>query len=282
MLFPAQRRFIHRNPAGGRPCTGLLARGQIPILILILILFFLPLAGCGGQSKNGPLLISAAANLQPVLTALTPALQEAVGMDVVFNYGSSGRLAQQIEQGAPVDLFLSANEDYVEELLPAGLLDANSITPFASGCLVIWTRDDHLLLESFQDLTRPEIQRIAMPNPDHAPYGAAARQALQATGLWEAVQPKLVFGENVTQSYQFAQAGDVEAAFVSASQVISEKGHWIAAPPGLYPPLEQTAAVAARSLRPNAAQTVVQFLLSPAAQGLLRQFGYLPIHEASS
>ncbi len=273
-----RRRVFHRHTLN--PLLKPFAWGCLSILLLALI--SLVLAGCGGQPKNDPLLISAAANLQPVLTALTPALQEAAGMDVVFNYGSSGRLAQQIEQGAPVDLFLSANGDYVEELLPAGSLNANSITPFARGRLVIWTRDDHLPLASLQDLTRPEIQRIAMPNPDYAPYGAAARQALQAAGLWETVQPKLVFGENVTQSYQFAQAGDVETAFVSASQVISEKGRWIAVPPGLYPPLEQTAAVAARASRPDAAHAVIQFLLSPAAQDTLRQFGYLPINEASS
>ncbi len=272
------RRVFHCHTH--KPLPKPFAWGSLSIPILALIFFVL--AGCGGQPKSDLLLISAAANLQPVLTALTPALQEAAGMDVVFNYGSSGKLAQQIEQGAPVDLFLSANGDYVEELLPTGSLDANSITPFARGRLVIWTWDEHLHLVSLQDLTRPEIQRIAMPNPDHAPYGAAARQALQSAGLWDVVQPKLVFGENVTQSYQFAQAGDVEAAFVSASQIISEKGRWIAVPPGLYPSLEQTAAVAARSPRPDAAQAVIQFLLSPVAQDILRQFGYLPFNEASS
>ncbi len=271
-------RIFHRHIL--HPLPNPFSLGCLSFLILILIL--LPLTGCGEQPKPDSLLISAAANLQPVLTALTPALQEAVEMDVAFNYSSSGKLAQQIEQGAPVDLFLSANREYVEELISSGVLAPDSMTPFAYGKLVVWTRDDHLSLASLQDLTRPEIQRIAMPNPDHAPYGAAARQALQSAGLWDVVQPKLVFGENVTQSYQFAQAGDVEAAFVSASQVISEKGRWIAVPPDLYPPLEQTAAVAAHSSRPDAAQAVIQFLLSPTAQDILRQFGYLPINEASS
>ncbi len=282
MLFFAQQRFIHQDSASSCSHLGIFARGKIAILILIPILSFSFLVGCGVPSQNDALLVSAAANLQPALTPLEPELEKTLGMEIIFNYGSSGRLAQQIEQGAPVDLFLSANQHYVKELILIGALTSDSITPFARGRLVIWTWDDYLPLDSLQDLAHPAIQRIAIPNPDHAPYGAAAREALQAAGLWDALQPKLVFSENVIQSSQFALQGDVDVAFVAASLVISESGRWIDVPEGFYAPLEQTAAVTARSTHLDEARAAIHFLLQPSVQAIFRQFGYLPAPEASS
>ncbi len=280
MVFSTRHHFTHRDPTRAEIYhQGIFARGKILLLILFPLLF---LSGCGATTTNNLLLVSAAANLQPALTTLTPELEQTVGMKVVFNYGSSGKLAQQIEQGAPVDLFLSANRSYVDELMPAGSLVADSITPFARGRLVVWSSNPDRPLVRFADLARPGIGRIAMPNPDHAPYGEAAREALLTVGLWDELQSKLVFSENVTQSFQFAQQGDGDAAFVSASQIVGQEGHWIDVPVDLYHPLEQTAAVAARSSRPDTARAVIQFLLSPTAQAIFRQFGYLPLDEASS
>jgi len=257
------------------------AAGLMQVLLLILLLGTgLFLAGCGGKTQNDPLLVSAAASLQPVLMALEPEIEKSLDIEIVYNFGSSGKLAQQIEQGAPVDVFLSANRAYVDELTPDGHLIADSITPFACGRLVVWTKTADLT--ALADLTRSEVRRIAMANPDHAPYGAAARQALQSAGLWEAVSPKLVFGENVTQSYQFAQRGDVDAAFVSASQVIAQDGRQFDVSDALYPPLVQTAALVAQSQKDDAARAFIRFLLSPAAQTTFRNYGYLsPCEETS-
>lgn len=157
------------------------------------------------------LTVSAAADLVYAFTEIGEVFEQQTGIPVVFNFGSTGQLAQQIEQGAPVDLFAAANVSYVEDLAQQGRVLPDTVAIYGRGRITLWTRSDSpLRIDSIEDLAQPVVRRIAIANPDHAPYGIAAREALQSAGLWDALQPKLILGENVRQALQYAETGDVD------------------------------------------------------------------------
>lgn len=268
--------FGHLWPLPRQRYRFLRGRGRTRLLgLMLLVLWMLFLAACSKQRTDSELVVSVAANLKPVMTIMAPRIQDELGVAVTYNYGASGKLAQQIEQGAPVDVFLSANAHYVDELIDLGMLDPASKQPFARGRLVLWMRDPALPISGLDDLSRPDIKRIAIANPDHAPYGMAAREALQAAGLWENLQSRLIFGEDVTQSYQYAATGNVDVALIPLSLVNTEtEGRWVDVPAELYTPLEQTAAIVKKSQHVAKAQAFITFLTSPVGQDILARNGY--------
>jgi molybdate transport system substrate-binding protein len=141
------------------------------------------------------LTVSAAADLSFAFPEIGKLWEQETGNPVLFNLGSTGQLAQQIERGAPVDLFAAANKSFVEQLDQAGLVFSDTKALYGVGRLTIWQREDStVVVKELKDLLKPEVQRLAIANPDHAPYGVAAREALQSVGLWETLQPKLVLG----------------------------------------------------------------------------------------
>ncbi len=257
--------------------AGRMSAGLLAACILMAVI-----TACRGRPSDG-LVVSVASNLQPAVQELLPLIEQELGRDISMNVGASGKLAQQIEQGAPVDVFLSANVRYVDELIGLGALDPDSKRIFARGRLIIWTRDASLPLSGLQDLAQPHIRRIAIANPDHAPYGMAARDALQAAGLWQALQPKLILGENVTQSYQYADRGDVDVAIIPLSLVAAGgEGAWVDVPADLYPPLDQTAAVTRAARHRDAARRFIDILTSPAGRAILARNGYALPNEVAT
>ncbi|MFH1572223.1 MAG: molybdate ABC transporter substrate-binding protein [Gemmatimonadota bacterium] len=233
---------------------------------------------CGGAPER-ELTVSAAASLTFAFQELAPLFEAQTGMRPLYNFASSGHLAHQIEAGAPVDVFASADVSYLRELQERGLVDPASAAVFARGRLVLWTRSAGEGAGPAADLAwlaGPAVRRFALANPDHAPYGAAARQALQRLGLWEALQPKAVLGESVGQALQFAERGDVDAALVSLSLATDVGGHWRPVPDSLYAPLDQAAAAVAGSPRLEAARRFVAFLSSPEARQVLARHGLTP------
>ena len=241
------------------------------VFSLVLIVGFL-LSGCARSSQE-TLLVSAAASLQPVMEELAAEAGEEIGMPVVFNYGSTGKLAQQIEQGAPVDVFVAADISYIDELRQQDVLLPDFIETFARGRLVLLPRAG-LTLTSIEDLARPDIKRIAIANPDHAPYGAAARQALETAGLWERVQSRLVFGENVAQSYQYVQTGNADVAILPLSLLDAGATGSVLLPAELYEPPAQTAAIVKTTRHPQSAARFLRALTGPTGQAILRRHGY--------
>ncbi len=272
----ARRGMVHNRGEGRKQLlhTALFCMG--------LWLGVLAIAGCGGKASE-ELVVSVAANLRPVMESLSPQIQQEIGVPVIYNYGASGKLAQQIEQGAPVDVFLSANARYVDELVQQGWLISESEQTFAIGRLVMWSRDPAILLTDLTSLTSPDVRRIAIANPDHAPYGMAAKEALMSAGLWDLIQPKLIFGEDVYQSYQFAHSGNADVAIVPLSLVIDDAtGRWVSVPAEFYAPLQQVAAIVARTELTGPAQQLIQILTGPMGQKVLRQRGYDLIPPSSS
>ncbi len=252
--------------------------------VLPALLVALALVACGGGERAAPdasprsettLLVSAAANLADVLPPLLDAFQERTGIRVHVNYGNTAQLAAQIERGAPADLFLAADRRHVESLANKGLVLPETVRVYARGKLVLWARaDSGLALTSLAELASSRVGRIAIANPDQAPYGAAARQALQRLGLWDALQPKIVIAENIQQAFQYARSGNADVAFTALSLVVGESGKRLEVPPELYDPIDQALAVVKGTRREAEARRLADFLVGPEAAAVWQRYGY--------
>jgi molybdate transport system substrate-binding protein len=228
------------------------------------------------------LTVSAAADLSYAFGEIGAAFEAETGHKVVFNFGSTGQLAQQIEQGAPVDLFAAANVSFIDDLAQQGLILPDTVQMYARGRITLWTRaDSPLQIMQVSDLARTEIARIAIANPDHAPYGVAAREAMQTAGVWEAVQPKLVLGENVRQTLQYAETGNVDAAIVALSLSVpaaasaGQPGRWTLIPEDLHAPIDQALAVIRGTQHESAARAFAAFVNGSQGRLIMRKYGFV-------
>ncbi|GBD10584.1 Molybdate-binding periplasmic protein [bacterium HR23] len=228
-----------------------------------------------GRTSPPTLTVVAAADLTFAFREIGQRFQQATGIAVAFSFGSSGQLAQQIERGAPGDVFASANMAFVEDLARKGIILPDTVALYARGRIVLWTRSDSPLdIQRLQDLTRPEVKRIAIANPDHAPYGVAARQALQTLGLWDTLRPKLILGENVRQTLQYAETGNVDVAIVALSLAVPTQGQWHLIPEDLHRPIDQGIGVVRGTKREAEARRFVQFVLGPEGRAILQKYGF--------
>lgn len=242
------------------------------------MLFALMLTVAGCDTRAVELTISAAADLTPAFQELGSLFTQQTGIRVAFNFGSTGQLAQQIEQGAVVDIFAAANQSYIADLDNAGLVISDTIALYAQGRITIWTRTDSpLIFAELHDLMQAGVSRIAIANPEHAPYGVAAREALQSAGLWESLEPKLVFGENVAQTLQYAETGNVDVAIVALSLSIAagNAGRWTLVPAELHNPLDQALAVVRSSRHQAEARQFAAFVNSEAGRKVMRHYGFI-------
>lgn len=237
-------------------------------------------AACGGGTTKGTqpqtVTVSAASDLTPAFQELGGLFERKEGTKVTFNFGSTGQLTQQIEQGAPVDLFAAANVSFVEGLEKSGLIMPDTSTLYAQGRLTLWTREENPhRLERVEDLARPEFKRVAIANPEHAPYGLAAREALQTAGVWEVVAQKLVYGENISQTLQYAESGNVDAAIVALSLSTQSKGRWVLVPAELHKPLNQALAVIKGTRHEQEARRFAAFVNSAEGRAVMRKYGFV-------
>jgi molybdate transport system substrate-binding protein len=184
-------------------------------------------------------------------------------------FGASGALARQIRSGAPYDVYLSANEEFVSGLLASGHLLAGSTHTYALGRLAIWSPKGDI--RTLNDLLRPEVKRFAIANPLHAPYGMAARDALRNRSLWERLKPKIVYGENVRQALQYGESRNVDAVVTSWSLVF-DKGA-VLIPADYHKPIRQAGGILSTSKNPQAAAKVLEYLTGPQGKALLESHG---------
>ncbi|HEY2517651.1 MAG TPA: molybdate ABC transporter substrate-binding protein [Polyangiaceae bacterium] len=236
-----------------------------------------------------PLRVAAASDLAEAFPAVGAAFEKATGQKVTFSFNSTGLLAKQIEQGAPFEVFAAANVSFVDEAIGAGACAADSKAVYAQGRLDMWTKADARAVPgSLADLARPEFVHVAIANPDHAPYGKAAKEALVKSGVWPAIEKKVVFGENVQQTFQFAQSGNAEVALIAHSLALASGGHATPVDPALHAPLNQAVVVCsggARSAEERdrsgaAARKFVAFIGSNDGRAILRRYGFLLPGEA--
>lgn len=257
--------------------------GHLARCIRLLLLLTIPLHATA-QQRPVTLLVSAASDLTFAFQELGPLFERHSGIKVTFNFGATGQLAQQIERGAPVDLFAAANEAYIDRLAEQGLILDDSKMPYARGHLTLWARaDSPLQLTGLDDLLQPRVRRVAIANPTHAPYGLAAKQALQAVGLWDRLEPKLVMGENVRQTLQYASTGNVDAALVALSISLQHDGRWVKIPERLHRPIVQTLAIPRGTPYAKEARQFAHFVTGPQGQPIMKKYGFvLPSEDRPS
>jgi molybdate transport system substrate-binding protein len=235
---------------------------------------------CACASASQPLSVAAAANLTQVVGALDAGFMAArPDVAVTVALGSSGGLVAQISNGAPFDVFLSADMGFPEALARAGHAEAASLTPFAVGRLVLWTTKAGVDMSGVgAAVLSPAVRALAIANTETAPYGRAARQALESLGLWPAAQPKLVTAEDISQAAQFVETGNADAGFVALSAVLSPRlrgnGRWLEVPASLYRPIVQGAVITAHGAGNPASAAFIAFLGGDAARRVLEAAGY--------
>ena len=220
------------------------------------------------------LVIFAASDLQLALGEISNAFAAAGHPKPTISFGSTGTLAQQIENGAPADVFFAADEGYIAGLERKGLVAPGTRQLYAVGRLVLVERTGLTPVTTLADLARPDIRRIAIANPDHAPYGRAARDALQRAGLWASLQPRVILGENISQTFQFVQTGNADAGIVALSLVIAGGMRSSLVDATLHDPIAQAAAVMARTRQPEAARALIAFVNGPAGRPIMKKYGF--------
>jgi molybdate transport system substrate-binding protein len=248
-----------------------------------LLSLLLGLGLAAGLRAQGSVAVAAAADLQFALADVKAAFVQAhSGMQVDVTFGSSGNFYAQIVNGAPFDVFLSADGSYPQKLVQAGLADAASAFRYSRGRLVLWVpKGSPVPLErlGMKALLDPAVKKIAIANPRHAPYGRAAEAALAKLGLLEALRPRLVYGENISQTAQFVQSGAADIGILALSLAkapsLAAAGRYIEIPLDTYPPLLQGGVLLARARENVAARALCAFLVSPEGRAILRRYGFI-------
>jgi molybdate transport system substrate-binding protein len=236
-------------------------------------------ASCGftGQrdaSDARTLVVAAAADLRPAFEEIGRQFESWRKAEVTFSFGSSGLLAQQVIRGAPFDVFVAANEQYVDDAIAAGVGVGDSKERYAIGRLALWRGGDDDVPASVSDLVMPRFARIAMANPAHAPYGVAARQALEAAGVYEAVKGRLVYGENVSDAQRIVQTGNADVGIIALSLALAAGGNFVVVPMALHEPLVQTLVVIATGTKGRLARDFVDFVTGPRGREILARNGF--------
>jgi len=223
-----------------------------------------------------PLMVFAASDIGPPFKQIVPQFEKKTRTTVTLVFGSTGTLAQQIRNGAPADVFFAANESFVNDLASENLTLRQTHTIYARGRVAaVSLKSNAIRIDELTDLTNPNIRRIAIANPQHAPYGLAAKEALEAAGLWDTLEPKLVFGENVQQAVQFVRSGSAQAGLVARSVADTSDLHWKLVDDRLHAPLNQMAVVVARTKQPAASRSFIEFVNGVQGRFVMRQFGFL-------
>jgi molybdate transport system substrate-binding protein len=248
-------------------------------LCLLLVLACLPLL-----HAQTTVHVAAAADLEPVLPPVFAEFQRQTGIRAAATYKSSAVLATQILNGAPFDLFLSADIGYPQKLIAAGMADSDAPIIYAKGTLVLWTRkDSHLPPPSIDLLRSPALKTLAIANPQQAPYGRAAVAALKKVNLYESLQTRIVTAQNIGQAAQFVDSGNAQAGLLSLTSALtptlSSVGSYFIFPRNLYPPINQGAVVVKNSAQQAAAHKLLEFLLSPPIQAEMARHGLAPVNS---
>ncbi|MFM2125914.1 MAG: Molybdate-binding periplasmic protein precursor [Acidobacteriota bacterium] len=230
-------------------------------------IFALLMAGCSAPRPE-QLTVAAASNLAGVFEKVAAAYEQQSGVRVVLTYGSTAQLTQQIENGAPFDVFAAADTEHIDKLLENGKIAAHSRAIYARGRLAMWAPGGEV--RRLEDLLKPEVKFIAIAQPDLAPYGKAAVEALKSAGLWEQVQPHVVFANNVSMARQYAATGNATVALTAYSLVMNDGG----AVTKLDAGIDQALGIVTSTEQPERALGFATFVRSAPMKALLRENGY--------
>lgn len=252
-------------------------------LVLVVVALLVGLNACGGDDATGAgarsgateISVAAASDLRPAFEELGSAHTAATGTEVTFSFGSSGQLREQIVNGAPFDLFASADTAYVEDVIEAGRGDPDTKADYAIGRIALWAAPGADLPASIEDLADPRYRRIAIANPEHAPYGRAAAEALGSAGLTDTVGPRLVLGENISDTLRIVGSGNADVGIVALSLVITGDTPYTLLPEDLHEPLRQALVVTGDGPGGEAAAGFADLLASPAGREVMVRYGFV-------
>ncbi len=250
--------------------------GGYRLLFRIACIFLL----CGSAVAQ-EITVAAASDMSTVLPEVVAAYSKKTGHAVKLSFGSSGNLTNQIRNGAPFDVFFSADEEFPRQLIDEGLAQGATLYRYAVGRLVLWIPNESPLDLSKLGMTAlldPSVKKIAIANPTTAPYGRAAAGALRHFGIYDQVSSKLVVGENISQAAQFVESGNAQAGLIALSHALApamkNKGRYWAVPLDAYPILNQAAVVISKSKEQSAARDFLEYMRSAEAASLLANYGF--------
>lgn len=249
--------------------------------LLLAVFATMLVAGCAGATESRTVRVAAASDLTFAIAQISVLVQEIdPSIDVVPAFGSSGQFLQQIVNGAPFDLYLSADRAFPQEIAARGLADSADVFEYGVGRLVVWTTRTEFGTPTLQTLSDPAVRKVSIANPRHAPYGRAADEAIVNSGLADAVANKLVLGENVSQAAEFVLSGSADIGVVALALVLADavqgEGAWTLVPSEVHTPITQAGVVLGRAQDVHAARVVRDVIMSPAGQDVLRRYGFEP------
>jgi len=250
---------------------------------IVLAITLISFSACRGRTaRNGEqppseIVVAAAANLTDAFQEFGRRFSDRTGIRVILSFGGTADLAKQIENGAPFDIFAAADSAHLEALEQKGLISLGTRALYARGSLVLWVPSGSMIyLERVEDLKRKEVERIAIAKPDIAPYGQGSVETLRALNMWDQVEPKVVYGMNVSQVKQFVSSGNAEAGFLPRALVKPGEGRYIEIDEELHRPIDQALGVIKASNNQEAARRFADYVLSPEGQLILKEYGYKP------
>lgn len=244
----------------------------------LVLALFIYLSACSAMAQD--LLVAAAADLNFVMPEIARKFEQQTGKNVAFTFGSSGNFYQQIRNGGPFDLFFSADEQYPQKLMQEGFAEPGTLYTYAVGKIVLYVPAGSKVEVSrgLQVLLAPEVRKIAIANPQHAPYGRAAVEGLKTEGIYDKVKDKLVLGENISQTMQFVQSGNADAGIVALSlasaPAVRSTGRYFEIPTRSYAPIRQAAILVRSSQHKATAKEFLQFMQQPEILKLMSQYGF--------
>jgi molybdate transport system substrate-binding protein len=252
----------------------------LAILVIFSILQLMP--ACASDACAGEITVAAAADLTFVFKEVGAKFQKETGNSIKLSYGSSGNFFSQIKNGAPYDMFFSADVAFPQKLEAAGLTEPGSLYEYATGKLVIWvpSKSKLDLNQGLKVLLDPGIGKIAIANPVHAPYGAAAVAALRHEGIYDQVKPKIIQGENISQTAQFVQSGNADVGLLALSLALAppmtSAGRYVEVPPADYPPIIQAVVILKSARDKDTSEKFLKFLKEPSTVAIMQQYGFVP------
>ncbi|SES22094.1 molybdate ABC transporter substrate-binding protein [Salisediminibacterium halotolerans] len=247
-------------------------------------------SGCAAESgqeeaaETAEVSIAAASDLNPAFQALKDEFEAETGVELTFSFGSTGQLADQIENGAPFDVFASANVSFIDHLIETDDIIEESAQPYAFGRIGLMMKEENTgAAENIADLTSAEIEQLSIANPAHAPYGMAAEEALKASGLYADVENKLVYGRNITDAFTHIETGNADVGIIAYSLgIANEDGYdFILLDEELHEPIEQVIGVTSQADHPEEAQLFIDYITDGSGKETMEAYGFIVPEEES-
>jgi molybdate transport system substrate-binding protein len=254
---------------------GLEAMRFVSVLIILMLSV---LSGCDNNSttkvNEKKITVAAASDLYQALTEMGEQFTQETDIEVVFTFGSTGMLAKQIEEGAPFDLFAAAHESYIDDLIDKKSILADSKRHYAVGQLAFMTTGDGNVGIDEHDLQSDDVKSIAIANPEHAPYGKAAKEALESWGLWDELSPKIVYAENIRQAYQFVDSGNADVGLVAVSLLVGSDNNYTVIDHDDYQLISQALGIPSQTANKENSQKFADFITGEKGQDILEKYGF--------